>query len=615
MTAILKKRPTVAKNKELENSLRSIYGQEITTDDLSRIDRKKTSRLTTFLLRLVGVLFFLTLVSWGGFIWWQSQPNTTGQPLKISLEAPATITSGTNNCFKVRYENIGRVPIAALAVALNLPTAFNLTEAKPAATSDNKWTLSPLNAGSDGAIDVCGVFRSAVPGSEKIQAVFTYRPANFSSDFQDIVGTDITVDKSVISLETSGPTEAVVGDPATYTVKIKNTNTEKIENLRLRVNLPASFTTSKIEPAFSETGSAFWNISTLETNAEQTFSITGSFTSSASGAAPIIFESGFLKSDNTFIKQSESKTETNVIGGELNFRLIINGSEKDQVVDANSRLRLSLNYSNQGQETMAGVSFSLEAKTEGKTLPIDFTLSDLASGTRSGSTITWGIKEIPSLASLAQAAEGNIDPVLVLADQIDPNTTADSFTLQVKAAISQIGSTVTTRTISSTPITIKLNSNAALTTEARYYDEDGAPVGSGPLPPKNGETTAYRIFWTISNDLHDLKNSSTTMTIPTGVAWINNVQADTGSVTFNETTKQVTWKIDALSKTTTTVTAWFDVAITPTEKDIGSFFQLANPAAFEATDVTTNDLVHGSTDALTTAIPNDSLAAGKGVVE
>lgn len=611
-----KRRKTISKNRELENSLRDIYGQG-TSHDLAKLEQKKASRLTSFLWRLIGVLLFLALLSWGGFIWWQTTPTSSDQSLKINISHSETITSGAVSCFQVEYENVGRVPIAALAVSLNLPKSFSLKEAQPAATSGNSWTLSPLGPGSDGSIEVCGIFKAAVPGSEKVQAVFTYRPANFSSDFQDIVSADLTVDKSVLTIETFGPTEIVVGDPATYTVKIKNTDVERIEGLRLRAILPDSFTIASAEPALAEGGLAkYWDWVVLETTTEQTFSLTGSFTSSASGLVSIIFESGFLTADGLFVKQGETKTETNVIGGELAFNLIINGSENDQVADPGDRLRLSLTYENKGQENMSNVSFALELSTaDGKKLPIDFSFSDLAGGNKTSGMISWNTINIPALALLMSETEGTIDPILVLTDQIDPSIIADTFSLQVKATIGQIGELTTNKTISSTPLTIKLNSDAAMTAEARYYDNDGAPLGSGPLPPAVGETTTYRIFWTITNSLHDLKNPVTTMTLPAGAAWTNNLEAESGTLAFDQTTRQVRWKIDSLTKETTTISCWFDVAITPSEKDIGSFFQLANPAAFEATDVITESLVHGSTDALTTAVPNDSLAAGKGVVE
>jgi len=615
MSPILRlKKPTNRENKELEASLKTIYGDDENID-MTKIERRRGSKLTSFLLRLVGALFLLTLVSWGGFIWWQSGISSPSQPLKVNIEGPETITSGSAICFKVRYENVGRVPIASLAMSLNLPETFTLKETKPTATENLNWTMSPLGAGSDGAVDVCGTFRSLVPGSEKIQAVFIYRPANFSSDFQDIAGLTMTVNESILSEETTGSTETVVGDPITYTTKIKNNDTEKTENLRVRAVLPTSFTIISTEPTVSEAGSVYWNIPALETGAEQTISLTGSFTGSASGIIPVVFETGFLNAEKAFIKQTETKTETNVLGGELSFTLIANGSDKDQTIDLGDRLRLSIGYTNQGQETMEDISFVLEINSGGKSLPFNLETSDLAGGIKKESSIIWNDAKNSALSALSATATGTIDSTLVLASSIDPNTVADSFTLQIKATIGKIGSSVTSRTISTTPFTIKINSDGKLTAEVRYYDTDGAPVGSGSLPPKVGETTTYRVFWTISNSLHDLNNSSVTMSLPANIGWVNNVQTDNGSLTFNETTRQVSWKFSTLSKDTKTTLAWFDVAVVPTTGDVGKFVTLTNPTAFQATDSVTNELIQNSTDALTTALPNDELAVGKGVVE
>ncbi|MFA6131942.1 MAG: hypothetical protein WC702_02635 [Patescibacteria group bacterium] len=610
-----RKRPYNRVSKSLEKSLKDIYSHDGDLN-MTKIDRHKRSRLTAFLIRLVGVLFLLALISWGGFLWWQSNPTSTSQPLRAEIETPQTITSGATSCFKVRYENAGRVPIAALSVSINLPETFTLKEAKPEATGENyQWTLSPLGVGSDGSVDLCGIFRSVTPGSEKIQAVFTYRAANFSSDFQDIAGTTVTIEKSILALEVTGATETVVGDQTIYTAKIKNNDTETTENLRLRAVLPESFTITSADPAVSEIGSAYWDFTTLQPGEEKTITFTGSFTSSASGILPITMEAGFLNAKKDFIEQAESKTETKVMGGDLAFNLIVNGSDKEQTVDLSSRLRLSLSYTNRGGETMEDVSFALTIESGGKTIPIDFQNSDLVGGSKTGNTITWNKTNTAGLALLSPSASGTVDPVLIAVSSLDPNTTADSITLLVKALVGKVNGTVTTRTISSTPLTIKFNSDAKLLTEARYFDRDGNSLGSGPLPPTVDEVTTYRIFWTIENKLHDLNNLSTTMNLPANVAWTNNVQADSGSITFNETTRQVTWTVSSLAKSAASTSTWFDLAITPSVSDIGSFINLTNPAAFEATDASTGDTVHDSTDTLTTALPFDELAEGKGVVE
>jgi hypothetical protein len=76
----------------------------------------------------------------------------------------------------------------------------------------------------------------------------------------------------------------------------------------------------------------------------------------------------------------------------------------------------------------------------------------------------------------------------------------------------------------------------------------------------------------------------------------------------------ITWHIDKFPTTLPGAEATFDVAVTPDAKDVGSFYKLTNAIAVEATDTFTKDQVSDGIDILTTELPEDSGAAGKGVV-
>jgi len=48
------------------------------------------------------------------------------------------------------------------------------------------------------------------------------------------------------------------------------------------------------------------------------------------------------------------------------------------------------------------------------------------------------------------------------------------------------------------------NSEANFVSEVRYFTPEGAPLGTGPLPPKVDKRTVYRVFWKLDNSLHQL---------------------------------------------------------------------------------------------------------------
>jgi hypothetical protein len=170
------------------------------------------------------------------------------------------------------------------------------------------------------------------------------------------------------------------------------------------------------------------------------------------------------------------------------------------------------------------------------------------------------------------------------------------------------------RLIETSPITIALNSDASFAAQARYFAEDGAVTGSGPLPPAVDQTTTYRVYWTLKNSLHDLERISVSVNLPPDVAWMGNTGTDIGAVSFHETTRLITWNMEKVPTSIPTIRAWFDLAITPDANDVGTFVKLTNVTAFEGTDTATGDTVHAAADALDTELPEDTRAAGKGVV-
>jgi hypothetical protein len=178
----------------------------------------------------------------------------------------------------------------------------------------------------------------------------------------------------------------------------------------------------------------------------------------------------------------------------------------------------------------------------------------------------------------------------------------------------QIGSLEGARSIDASPIVVRVNSDLRSSAHAEYFTPDGEAVGTGPLPPEAGKTTSYRIVWHVANSFHPLENVRMTTNLPPKVTWTNRTAAAIGTVSFDETTRIVTWIIPSLPLSVPGSEATFDVAITPGDDDVGSFYKLTNAIAVEATDTITKDQLADGIDILTTELPEDTEAAGKGVV-
>jgi hypothetical protein len=191
---------------------------------------------------------------------------------------------------------------------------------------------------------------------------------------------------------------------------------------------------------------------------------------------------------------------------------------------------------------------------------------------------------------------------------------AGQMDLILSASLAGIGTIGSPRNIDTSPVRVLVNSDFRASAHARYYTPEGETVGSGPLPPQVGQTTTYQIVWRVANSFHALESVRMTANLPPDVRWTGQAAAGIGTIAFDETTRIVTWNIEAMPKSVPGSEATFGLAIVPEQDDVGAFFKLTNAIAVSATDTFTKDQLTHGIDILTTELPQDKEAAGKGVV-
>ena len=245
-------------------------------------------------------------------------------------------------------------------------------------------------------------------------------------------------------------------------------------------------------------------------------------------------------------------------------------------------------------------------------------LEDVQHGTtntrRRIQTLRFDKSNVPALADLAPQAEGTIGFVI---PTIGVATGTKDALMRISADIEMtVGEKVAKRrTLQMPPVILRYRSDAGLMAHVRYFTEEGAPFGVGPLPPVAGKATVYRVLWSIQKTLHTLDNLSVRGVLPRNVIWTGEHSTDGGTMAYNASTRTVEWLVNKMPDQVARLDGWFDVELTPSLADVGRFALLVENPSFEADDTVLHERISRMEPSLNTDLASDEQARGKGVVK
>ena len=387
----------------------------------------------------------------------------------------------------------------------------------------------------------------------------------------------------------------------------KNKSDEDLENVAIDAVLPSGFIISTSTPQIDS--NKRWIIGKLESKSEGKVSIKGSFGSDATGNKDITLKLGVLDKDKTFLTLIEKKSTTNVVGGDLVTALMVNGKDNFNTARWGDSLNYSIIYENEGKDTLYDITFRMKIiglpKENGETIVNWPKLKDLNKGQQKEDTIVWTKKQVKLLGKLKPGGKSIIDFTIgVIPKPKNPSYRDYKIDSVLEVEIARAGNLAVKRKLQSNKITTFINSDTQFTGQARYYDDGNSQIGSGPIPPKVGQKTTYRIYWKVANSMHELEEMKVSGVLPSGAVFSNG-KADAGTVALDSSLKKVEWTLNRLPTSVKNISAQFDIILTPSKSDIGSSASLLEKITFTAKDKSTGATITLSGGDETTALPDD----------
>ena len=439
------------KTQNIQDGLAEIYqddqGQLVDVQKL-QIKKKKTWWQRSLLLLLY--LAMAGLLAGGGYYFYLSSGNSSD--LEVSWSGNSAPMNGQEQSYLLTVKNTGKIAIKELDLFATLPETFELGATDPAQVNQQGWHWPQLAPGDSATVIVKGRFFGLAGKSNLFTAEATYKPDNFSATFKKSASLEAVVSQSGLILDIVRPTNVLVGEKQTMTIKYHMADGSNIDNFRLSVEpsqpgnveliqdgLPLDHA-KMIKPWVWQT----YQLGTQERELTITFKVLnksdrldnfkfrfdywipndpasltamyqattttstesrlGSMEPAASSTTSSTLD--FKTNQDRYLTIAEENYDINIIKNDLNLLLIENGTDKDQSADFGQTLTFSINYSNKGLQPLENIVIS--ANLEGEL--IDWkSFSDKYGAKIQGNTVSWTKSELPDLARLDKDAKGTID--------------------------------------------------------------------------------------------------------------------------------------------------------------------------------------------------------------
>ncbi|HTK60345.1 MAG TPA: hypothetical protein VL283_04055 [Candidatus Baltobacteraceae bacterium] len=606
------------KAEDLGKDLKTIYSdKEGKLPDFTRLDGKPGSRLKSAILGTIAALAILGGITWAGLLFFSRSSGFTGENVELAVETAESFTTGAENDVVIRYRNHERIPLARAEIEFRAPEGFEIVGSDPAAAEEGSWSVGSVAPGAEGEVKIRGYVRKELDAAMTFTAKLNYRPADFNADFQKVASHTVVVSDSALALTGAGPKEMTPGDEIAFTYEYENRSEQALEGLRFVIDPLEGFIFASAEPKPDEDVAMQWTVPKLEPKTKGAITVKGTFSAASRGPKALAARMGFV-GDAGLVTIARAEAVTEVQKSNLDLSLIVNGSDKPPTVSFGDQLFFTIRYENAGDVALKDVTLDADLPSDPKNAVLDWpSLKDDLAGVRKDTTITWTKKELPALESLAPGDKGEINfSVQIVRKPLEEGGTSDYVIHAAAGAkIAKVGKTSGAREVAAVPMDIHLLSDASFTAYGRYYSTDGVPLGSGPLPPKVGEKTVYRVYWIVRNSLHELTNLSASTLLPQGVKWTGVPrEVGAGSLDFDETGRKATWRLNRMPTSVPEVVVSFEVELTPEAEDIGEIMDLTGDNRFEAYDKSVEAVILKTQPPIGTDLIGDEDASGKGVV-
>ncbi|MBU2104051.1 hypothetical protein KKD81_01360 [Patescibacteria group bacterium] len=562
---------------------------------------KKKPRISWAVVFLgVAAVFFVLAVAGAAYFLIFGARSVSTDRVIISIDAPTAIASGDSVALLVSVQNNNPVQIHSTVLAVDFPETTRSSESIDVPFNHFEDTLGDIDSGVSGQQTVRAVLFGAENERISIPVRFEYRVEGSNAVFVKETTYEVVVTSSPLTVRAEAVTEATAGQPLTFAVTVRSNAKTPVEHVAVLAQYPFGFTARKGEgPLFA--------VGTLAPGEEKTITVSGTLSGESSDQKVFKFTAGTRTNEEApLLAVSYTTTEASITLGKpfLSTSLSINhDAGASPVISAGSQAQAILSWANTLSTPI--LDGEILVKLSGAALDTSSVSAYGGFYRSSDTTLIFSRETNSELARLAPGNTGNgsfsfsTKSGAALAGTKNPTVTA---TISVSGR--RVGESNVPESVSSSLVrTIKIGTDLSL--KARTLRSIGAFKNTGPWPPVADKESTYTIELVLANTLNSVANTSVSATLPSYVTYTGAVSPNDGSLTYNATSRRITWNAGEVPAGAGVRSISFQVTLLPSVSQRGTSPVLMSAQQITGTDRFTQKAISFTSPEITTQAPAD----------
>jgi len=579
------------------------FGGEHWEPEAAPVQKKPISRSAYFLIGAVAFFVLATIVA-VLFLFFGTRSVSTDR-VDVTIKGPTSIASGDAVQLVVTIDNRNPAPIETTLLTIEYPEGTRSADTTTEALARYSDTVGNIMPGERATRSTRAVISGAANQVVTIPVTFEYRIEGSNATFVVREAYTFTITSSPVSLVVSALEETASGQPITVTATVRANGVEPVASVAVLAEYPFGFQVQSAEPSPLQ-GNLF-ELGALMPGEAKTIRITGILTGQQGDERVFRFTAGAPQGSGSQTLAVPFTTQEALIAITRPFLgtvLSLNRSESDSVtVRAGTPVQGTVTWSNALATTI--LDGQITVRITGDAADTRNVKTSSGFYRSSDQTVVFNKESDMSLRELQPGDSGGGSFTVPMKSGAELGALRNpTMNFIVSVAGKRTGESGVPETVTST-ITKTVKVSTDLTLTSRVVRTIGPFTNTGPWPPVADRETTYTVLMSASNTVNSVGGARVTATLPSYVTFTGKVQPSDGSVTYNASTREVTWVVGDLPAGTANRTAAFQISLLPSTSQQGTSPVLVFPQAISGFDRFVEEQITSTASDLTTKAESD----------